>query len=257
MNLFSKLLKDRNLNPMLSLVLFVLVLVLLYLVYGRTRREGAGALLAVANIQNRPLPGPRKKSGPLSNRGRLSKFNSSKRQVNVQTVTPPGVITPVNSNQFESVFTNYQSLEGVRSAATPAATPAAPLKSYLATPARRDATVRFSAGVGVKPNNRGKFAPPPAPRSGFAAPGATPRPAAPAQQRGNAGRGAAAPAQQKGGAGADSRGAVAPPQKVAHKVRIPTRRPTWSRRSDGPKPKRSPEVIQRDWLDDLKTWTIF
>jgi len=37
MNVFNAILKDRSLKPMLSFVLFVLVLVLLYLVYGRIR----------------------------------------------------------------------------------------------------------------------------------------------------------------------------------------------------------------------------
>jgi len=40
MKLFRTIMKDRNLKPMLSFVLFVLVLVLLYLIYDRTLREG-------------------------------------------------------------------------------------------------------------------------------------------------------------------------------------------------------------------------
>ena len=53
MNVFSTILKDRNLKPMLSFVLFVLVLVMLYLIYDRTLREGArGRRRAYSPTQN-------------------------------------------------------------------------------------------------------------------------------------------------------------------------------------------------------------
>ena len=45
--------KDRSLKPMLSFVLFVLVLVLLYLIYDRTLREGGlGKRRAYSPMQN-------------------------------------------------------------------------------------------------------------------------------------------------------------------------------------------------------------
>ena len=53
MKLFSTILKDRNLKPMLSFVLFVLVLVMLYLIYDRTLREGGlGRRRAYSPMQN-------------------------------------------------------------------------------------------------------------------------------------------------------------------------------------------------------------
>lgn len=53
MNLFRTILKDRSLKPMLSFVLFVLVLVLLYLIYDRTLREGARGYIPKANTSSK------------------------------------------------------------------------------------------------------------------------------------------------------------------------------------------------------------
>ena len=66
MKLFRTIMKDRNLKPMLSFVLFVLVLVLLYLVYGRIRegmRPPRGGRSNVKPAAGRRIVGSAKQVG--------------------------------------------------------------------------------------------------------------------------------------------------------------------------------------------------